>query len=143
MASDCDGASTSYFPTVAWLDQHHEISSRSGLAACFVFGIATKAFYVSSYEYIIDSYAEHGAVALASMTTVRYVVAGGMVIAARPMYVDRNSFDDDNIGLHRSNTDPSAVDVPLLRQTVERKKSVCARRQRLTSILYFPMLKDC
>ena len=42
--------------------------------------------YVSSYEYIIDSYGDHAAIALASITAARYLVAAGMVIAARPMY---------------------------------------------------------
>jgi hypothetical protein len=44
------------------------------------------AIYVSSYEYIIDSYGEHSAMALSSITCIRYVVAGGMVMASRPMY---------------------------------------------------------
>jgi DHA1 family multidrug resistance protein-like MFS transporter len=48
--------------------------------------------YVSSYEYIIDSYGEHAAVALASITMVRYLIAGCMVIAARPTY--------EGIGVH-------------------------------------------
>ena len=64
----------------------------SGLGACFVFGIVLIAIYVSSYEYIIDSYGEHAAVALASITMVRYAIAGGMVMAARPMY--------EGIGVH-------------------------------------------
>jgi hypothetical protein len=51
-----------------------------------VFGIVIIAFYVSIYEYIVDSYHEHAAVALASITMLRYFIAGGMVIAARPMY---------------------------------------------------------
>jgi DHA1 family multidrug resistance protein-like MFS transporter len=58
----------------------------SGLGACFVFGVVLIAIYVSSYEYIIDSYGEHAAVALASITMVRYAIAGGIVMAARPMY---------------------------------------------------------
>ena len=40
------------------------------------------------YEYIIDSYGEYSSIALASITTVRYFVAGGMSMAARPMYVN-------------------------------------------------------
>ncbi|KAK0759377.1 hypothetical protein N5P37_007565 [Trichoderma harzianum] len=57
-----------------------------GLCACLVFGIVLTAFYVSSYEYIIDSYGDHSAIALASVTSVRYLAAGGMVMATRPMY---------------------------------------------------------
>jgi DHA1 family multidrug resistance protein-like MFS transporter len=68
------------------------ISIWSGLGACFIFGIVLTAMYVSSYEYILDSYGEHAPVALASITTARYLVAGGMVMAARPMY--------EGIGVH-------------------------------------------
>jgi MFS transporter, DHA1 family, multidrug resistance protein len=77
-----------------WLGwtNYRTISVWSGLGACFVFGIVTTAMYVSSYEYIIDSYGKHAAVALASITMVRYLIAGGMVMAARPMY--------EGIGVH-------------------------------------------
>ncbi|KAI1626402.1 major facilitator superfamily domain-containing protein [Exophiala viscosa] len=68
------------------------ISIWSGLGACFVFGIVATAMYVSCYEYIIDAYGEHAAVALASITMVRYLISGGMVMAARPMY--------EGIGVH-------------------------------------------
>ncbi|KAI0843568.1 MFS general substrate transporter [Hypoxylon sp. FL0890] len=55
--------------------------------ACFVFGMVIIAIYVSSYEYIIDgSYEDHSAIGLASITILRYLVAGGMVMAVRPMY---------------------------------------------------------
>jgi len=63
-----------------------DISIWSGLAACFCFGLVLIATYVSSYEYIIDSYQDHAAIALASITMVRYLIAGGVVMAARPMY---------------------------------------------------------
>ncbi|UKZ85569.1 uncharacterized protein TrAFT101_001424 [Trichoderma asperellum] len=71
-----------------WLGwtNYPRISIWCGLGACFVFGVVLTAFYVSSYEYIIDSYGEHSAIALASVTAVRYLAAGGMVMATRPMY---------------------------------------------------------
>jgi DHA1 family multidrug resistance protein-like MFS transporter len=77
-----------------WLGwtNYPSISIWCGLGACFVFGVVLTAIYVSSYEYIIDSYGEHSAIALASITMVRYFIAGGMVIAARPMY--------EGIGVH-------------------------------------------
>jgi MFS family permease len=77
-----------------WLGwtNYASVSIWSGLGACFVFGAVATAVYVSCYEYIIDSYGEHAAVALASITMARYLVAGGMVIAARPMY--------EGIGVH-------------------------------------------
>ena len=68
------------------------ISIWSGLAACFVYGIVITAVYVSSYEYISDSYGDHSAIALASITSARYIAAGGMVLASTPMY--------QNLGVH-------------------------------------------
>ena len=56
------------------------------------FRLVLMSIYISSYEYIIDSYGEHAASALASITMVRYIVAGGMVMASRPMY--------EGIGVH-------------------------------------------
>jgi hypothetical protein len=40
----------------------------------------------SSYQYIIDSYEVYAASALASVTMIRYVASGGMVIVATPFY---------------------------------------------------------
>jgi DHA1 family multidrug resistance protein-like MFS transporter len=76
---------------LGWTD-YATISLYSGLSACFCFGIVLNAMYVSSYEYIIDSYGEKAALGLAGVTMMRYIVAGGMVIAARPMY--------EKIGVH-------------------------------------------
>lgn len=39
-----------------------------------------------SYQYIIDSYEIYAASALASVTMIRYVASGGMVIVATPFY---------------------------------------------------------
>jgi DHA1 family multidrug resistance protein-like MFS transporter len=77
-----------------WLGwtNYQTISIWSGLFACGIFGIVLMSIYISSYEYIIDSYGEHAASALASITMVRYIVAGGMVMASRPMY--------EGIGVH-------------------------------------------
>ena len=68
------------------------ISIWSGLSACGLFGMVLVFIYISAYEYIIDSYGRHAASALASITMVRYLVAGGMVMASRPMY--------EKIGVH-------------------------------------------
>ncbi|KAF2101721.1 MFS general substrate transporter [Rhizodiscina lignyota] len=71
-----------------WLGwtNYPSISIWSGLTACFFFGAVLISMYVGAYEYIIDSYGEHAAVALASITMARYLIAGGMVMAARPMF---------------------------------------------------------
>ncbi|KAF4335294.1 major facilitator superfamily transporter [Fusarium beomiforme] len=77
-----------------WLGwtNYPSISLWSGLVACFLFGIVLMSMYVSSYEYITDSYGKHSAIALGSITMSRYLIAGGMVMAARPMY--------EGIGVH-------------------------------------------
>jgi hypothetical protein len=71
-----------------WLGwgNHSNISIWCSLGACFVFGAVMIAIYVSSYEYLIDSYGEHSASALSGIAFPRYMIAGGMVMAARPMY---------------------------------------------------------
>ena len=71
-----------------WLGwgNYSSISIWCSLGACFLFGAVTIAIYVSSYEYITDSYGEHSAMALSSITFLRYMIAGGMVMASRPMY---------------------------------------------------------
>ncbi|KAK4096612.1 MFS general substrate transporter [Parathielavia hyrcaniae] len=71
-----------------WLGwgNYRSIPIWSSLAACFLFGAVMIAIYVSSYEYIIDSYGDHSAMALSSITFLRYMIAGGMVMASRPMY---------------------------------------------------------
>jgi hypothetical protein len=40
--------------------------------------------FISSYQYIIDSYEMYAASALASLTFIRYVAAGGMVEVGIP-----------------------------------------------------------
>jgi hypothetical protein len=70
---------------LGWGD-YSSVSIWSSLAACFLFGIVIIAIYVSSYEYIIDSYGNHAAIGLASITIARYLISGGLVLAARPMY---------------------------------------------------------
>ncbi|KAI8960017.1 MFS general substrate transporter [Daldinia sp. FL1419] len=90
---------------LGWGD-HHSVSIWSNLGACFIFGMVVIAIYVSSYEYIIDSYGNHAAIGLASITIVRYLVAGGMVMAARPMY--------ECIGTHWTMTLLGCISVVLL-----------------------------
>lgn len=42
--------------------------------------------FISSYQYIIDSYESYSASALASVTMIRYMASGGMVVASIPFY---------------------------------------------------------
>ncbi|KAK3385673.1 major facilitator superfamily domain-containing protein [Podospora didyma] len=71
-----------------WLGwgNYSTISMWCSLGACFVFGAVLIAIYVSSYEYIVDSYGDHSALALSSITMLRYIISGGMVMATRPLY---------------------------------------------------------
>ena len=55
------------------------ISFWSPLAASVLFGYGILCVFISSYQYIIDSYETYSASALASVTLIRYVAAGGMV----------------------------------------------------------------
>lgn len=55
------------------------ISYWSPLAASVLFGYGILCVFISSYQYIIDSYESYAASALASVTLIRYVAAGGMV----------------------------------------------------------------
>lgn len=48
--------------------------------------------FISSYQYVIDSYETNSASAMSSITFLRYIVAGGLVIADIPMY--------EGIGVH-------------------------------------------
>ena len=62
------------------------ISLWSPLAASVVFGYGILCIFISVYQYLIDSYELFAASALASVTLIRYVAAGGMVEVAIPMY---------------------------------------------------------
>ena len=64
----------------------------SPLGASVMFGYGILCVFISSLQYIIDSYEAHSASALASATLIRYMAAGGMVEVAIPFY--------RNLGVH-------------------------------------------
>ena len=68
------------------------ISIWSPLAASVVFGFGILCVFISCYQYVIDSYEIYAASALASVTLIRYVAAGGMTIVGIPFY--------QNLGVH-------------------------------------------
>ena len=68
------------------------ISYWSPLGASVLFGYGILCVFISSYQYIIDSYEVYAASALASATLIRYVAAGGMIEVAIPFY--------RNLGVH-------------------------------------------
>jgi hypothetical protein len=55
-------------------------------------GFAIMGIFISTYQYLIDAYEAHAASALVGITFVRYIVAGGMVVASVPFY--------KNVGVH-------------------------------------------
>ena len=68
------------------------ISLWSPLIASVLFGYGILCVFISSYQYIIDSYEIYAASALASVTLLRYLAAGGMVVVGIPFY--------ENLGVH-------------------------------------------
>jgi DHA1 family multidrug resistance protein-like MFS transporter len=80
---------------LAWTN-YKSISYWSAYASTVLFGYSMTAIFVSSYSYIINIYGTWSSSALGSVTMARYLVAAGMVVAARPMY--------QGIGVHWSLT---------------------------------------
>ncbi|KAF2119478.1 major facilitator superfamily domain-containing protein [Lophiotrema nucula] len=68
------------------------ISIWSPLGASVLFGYGILCVFISSYQYIIDSYEMYAASALVSVTLIRYVVAGAMTVVGIPFY--------KNMGVH-------------------------------------------
>jgi multidrug resistance protein len=60
------------------------VSYWNALVASVLFGYGILCIFISSYQYIIDSYETYAASALASLTLIRYVAAGGMVEVGIP-----------------------------------------------------------
>ncbi|CZS99165.1 probable benomyl/methotrexate resistance protein [Rhynchosporium agropyri] len=68
------------------------ISYWSGLVSSVLFGYGILCIFISSYQYIIDTYEIYAAGALASLTLIRYIAAGGMTVVGIPFY--------QNVGVH-------------------------------------------
>ncbi|KUJ24667.1 MFS general substrate transporter [Mollisia scopiformis] len=80
---------------MAWTD-YASVSYWSPLVASVTFGFSVQAIFISTYQYLIDSYEEYAASALVSATFMRYLAAGVMVVVSIPMY--------KNLGVHWSLT---------------------------------------
>ena len=63
---------------------YESVSYWNALVASVLFGYGILCIFISSYQYIIDSYEMYAASALASLTFIRYVAAGGMVEVGIP-----------------------------------------------------------
>jgi multidrug resistance protein len=90
---------------MAWTSYPH-ISYWVPLAASVLFGFGILCVFISCYQYIIDGYEAYSASALASVTLIRYVAAGGMVEVAIPMY--------KNLGVHWTLTILGCISVLLV-----------------------------
>lgn len=90
---------------MGWTAYPH-ISIWSPLAASALFGYGILCVFITCYQYIIDSYETFAASALASITLIRYVAAGGMTIVGVPFY--------QNLGVHYTLTILACISVPLV-----------------------------
>jgi len=76
---------------MAWTN-YSDISPWSNIGAACLFGVGLLGIWLGFYAYVIDSYEKYAASGLASVTMLRYAIAGVMVPVALPMY--------ENIGVH-------------------------------------------
>ena len=90
---------------MAWTT-YPSISYWSPLLSSVLFGYGILCVFISSYQYVIDSYETYAASALASVTLIRYVAAGGMTVVGIPMY--------ENLGVHRTLTILGAISALLV-----------------------------
>ena len=88
------GGSISIPVSLLWMGwtSDSSISIWSPLLASVFFGYGILCVFISSYQYIIDSYEIYAASALASVTLLRYMASGGAVIFGVPWY--------KNLGVH-------------------------------------------
>ncbi|KAL9616078.1 MAG: hypothetical protein Q9160_009013 [Pyrenula sp. 1 TL-2023] len=71
---------------------YKSIGPWSDLVSSVFFGAGILTIFISSYQYLIDSFESFAASALVGATFVRYTVAGGAVVYSIPMY--------KNLGVH-------------------------------------------
>ncbi|KAL9110838.1 MAG: hypothetical protein Q9227_004638 [Pyrenula ochraceoflavens] len=80
---------------MAWTN-YKSIGPWSDLVSSVFFGCGILNIFISSYQYLIDSFERFAASALVGATFVRYTAAGGAVVFSIPMY--------ENLGVHWSLT---------------------------------------
>lgn len=68
------------------------ISYWSSLVASVMFGFSVQGIFISSYQYLIDSFELYAASALVTATFLRYLAAGAISVVSIPMY--------KNLGVH-------------------------------------------
>ena len=70
---------------IGWTNRP-DIPYWSELGACCLFGFALMALFISTYQYLLDTYGTNAASAMAAVTLMRYFASGGMVLATGPLY---------------------------------------------------------
>ncbi|CAG8887137.1 unnamed protein product [Penicillium egyptiacum] len=78
---------------MGWIS-HPSVSYWSPLIASVAFGFSFQGIFISTYQYLIDTYELFAASALVSATFFRYIAAGAMVVVSILMY--------SNLGVHWS-----------------------------------------
>lgn len=76
---------------MAWTSYPH-ISLWSSVVATTFFGFAVQCVFITTYQYLIDTYEKYAASALVAATLLRYLCAGVMQVVSIPMY--------KNLGVH-------------------------------------------
>ncbi|KAF4630804.1 hypothetical protein G7Y89_g7333 [Cudoniella acicularis] len=74
---------------------YSSISYWSNLISSVLFGYGILCIFISTYQYIIDSYEMYAASALASLTLIRYIAAGGMTVVGISCPLDIDDFGSD------------------------------------------------
>jgi len=69
------------------------------------FGFSILCVFISCYTYLINTFERYAASALVSISVVRYVAGGAMVVVGIPMY--------RNLGVHHALTILAALSVPV------------------------------
>ncbi|KAE9377322.1 MFS general substrate transporter [Stipitochalara longipes BDJ] len=77
------------------------VSYWSPLIGSVPFGFALLCIFISTYAYIMQTFAQYAASALVFVTFVRYICGGAMVVVAIPMF--------ENLGVHHAMTILGAV----------------------------------
>ena len=130
--------------SVLWMGwtTYPSISYWSPLAASVLFGYGILCIFISSYQYIIDGYETYAASALASVTLIRYVTAGGMVSCKSRsffpfadtdpgrgrnpvLYQSRRPLDPHNTGVSKRFTGASAISLLSVWTEDSKAKQTC------------------
>lgn len=80
---------------LAWTT-YRGVNFWSAIISCALFGFSQLSLFISTYAYLIQTYGQFAASALAINVFIRYVIGGSMVVVSIPMY--------ENLGVHHALT---------------------------------------